>query len=193
MTSAIEIPEADERLAAVWQVLSRLLLAAPDAATLAQVQDSDWLAGWPLAGGRTAEALALVAEPVAPIDVSDDFRQLFEGPSRHLVAPYESVHRGEDRLLFDEQTFAVREAYEAAGLRAPKFNQEPDDHIGLELEFCARLLIAGAAADHDRFCAEHLLQWAPGFAAEVIERAETGFYRGVGMLLADALEVAAAR
>ncbi len=37
------------------------------------------------------------------------------------------------------------------------------------------------------FCREHLLAWAPEFFAAVEEHAQTDFYRGVGILGADAL------
>ena len=116
--------------------------------------------------------------------------------------PWESVHTTSTGLLFGGPTMAVREFYALFDLRADKLNNEPDDHIGLELGFCrellARALDAADADDleasrhlleaHDRFCREHLLQWAPEFFRQLHESATTRFYRGIALLGTGALE-----
>ena len=78
----------------------------------------------------------------------------------------------------------VRAFYRRFGLQAPDLNRRPDDHISLELEFCATLLSRALdaaergedgseyASAHDDFCREHLLAWAPEFFAAVEEHAD---------------------
>lgn len=205
-----------DALAAAATALSRWLIAAPDQPTLDHVRDADVLAGWPLPlpgaedAGDTAAGLALLAESAV---VGEDTRQvradhsrLFVGPGRLPAPPYESVHRSQERLLFDEQTLAVRGWYKHYGLSAPRQGREPDDHLGLELEFLAQLLVwalealddgdATAAATFTqaagRFWAEHPQQWASTLFCLVDEHAATAFYRGLARLGLGLMAAAAA-
>src|SRR5690554_3404604 len=118
------------------------------------------------------------------------------------VAPYESVHRGQDRLVFDDHTLQVREAYRTLSLQAPHLNREPDDHVGLELEFIAQsCLRALEALDQDSdndaqryvrlgadFFRDHLAQWAPEMLGRVVAEAHTSFMAGLAHLTVGALE-----
>ena len=72
-----------------------------------------------------------------------DNTRLFLGPGKVLAAPWESVHFTEERLVFQQQTLQVRGWYSRFGLEVIKLHQEPDDHIGLELEFLAHLANLG--------------------------------------------------
>lgn len=201
-----------ERLAAAWTVLARLIAAPPTPEALDEVRSAELLADWPLpAGPRTDAGLALLAASAAAGEgaatVADDHFRLFRGPGRVAAPPWESVYRSTERLLFEESTFEVRAAYARFDLRAPNPNREPDDHIALELEFCATLLsravealASGDAANaaelvaaHDAFCTEHLLVFGPEFFGVVEAAAGTLFYRGIGVLGADALAQVADR
>lgn len=127
-----------------------------------------------------------------------DYNRLFVGPYRLPAPPWESVYRTEDRLTFGPQTVEVRRAYAAAGLQSERLGREPDDHIGLELEFMHHLSrLCGEALEQGRlqevallvgkqcdFLREHLLQWAPAFCADVARSAETAFFRGVARFTA---------
>lgn len=183
-----------DRRAAALTVLSRLLLAAPAEDVLGALRDPDQLATWPVPEGAD-EGLALLAGSREGADeVRIDHQRLFGGAGPAKANPFESVHRSEEGLKFDEQTVQVRAAYRELGLQAPRLHKEPDDHIGLELEFMATaylraadLLEEGEPADDvlaaaGRFNREHLQQWAPQLFDLVVERAETDFYRGVGHL-----------
>lgn len=203
-------PDLLEALSAAWTVLSRLLLHAPGADTLQQVRDPELLNEWPLAGLDPASAAGLellkrsaeLGEDAAA--VRRDYNRLFLGPDILRAPPWESVHRSVDGLLFEAETLAVRRWYARHGLAAPRLNREPDDHIGLELEFLAtlaqRALTAleenrpaeaqALVADHQAFLTEHVLAWGPAFMDQVRARAETAFYQGVGALGASTLAVA---
>ncbi|QDR81687.1 TorD/DmsD family molecular chaperone [Sporomusa termitida] len=127
-----------------------------------------------------------------------EFTRLFIGP-RHVPAPpYESVYRSPARALMQETTLAVRKKYRAAGLLVRNFNREPDDHIGLELEFIyylnqqaaaalARQQAAAVLAAIDRqqqFLAEHLSQWVPAFCGDIAANTGQDFFRKLAGFMA---------
>lgn len=186
-----------------WTALSRLYLSPPDEDVLAQLRSPGMIEAWPLAtdgDAQTRAGLGLVTGSNDDAEaVAADHRRLFVGPGRLLAAPYESVHVGEEKLLFDEATIRVREAYAAFGLAAPRLNREPDDHVGLELEFMATLA-RGAVDDPEQagryltalaeFLTDHVGVWVPGFAMLVARQAQTDLWRGLGYLLAGTVEQA---
>ena len=198
-----------DRMAAAFTTLSRVLLAPPDQAVLDQLRDAELLSQWPARPSPDrrdgiAELLASAAAGEDARDVRRDYNRLFVGPERMKAPPYESVHRSEDRLIFEQDTFLVRAAYAEHGLTAPRLNQEPDDHIGLETAFVGELCVrgldaldSGDDAELQRlltsiatFLDEHLAVWGPQCLTLVTGEATTCFYRGVGSLglgvLADA-------
>lgn len=196
-------PEQWDRFSAVWTVLGRLFASAPSEAELDVIRTAEMLDDWPLPDGdRSAAGLAeLAASATAGEDaaaVKDDHFRLVVGPGRARAVPWESVYLSSEGLVFEAETMAVRHFYRRFGLQAPRLNRDPDDHISLELEFCATLL--GRAFDalaegadpqpfvdaHRDFCREHLLRWAPEFFRRVEDGAETRFYTGVGILGQDA-------
>ncbi|TWH49021.1 molecular chaperone [Sporomusa sp. KB1] len=130
-----------------------------------------------------AEALVQKLQP--------EFTRLFIGP-RHLPAPpYESVYRSAERVLMQAITIEVREKYRDAGLEVKNLNHEPDDHIGLELEFMYYLnrkaleaLTRGdvpamlAALDaQSRFLTGHLSQWVSTFCDDIAGNTCQEFFR----------------
>nr|WP_241698291.1 molecular chaperone TorD family protein [Flaviflexus huanghaiensis] len=126
-------------------------------------------------------------------DIRRDHNLLYGVTATAKVPPYESVHRNQDRLVFDKETLEVRAEYRKLGLQAPKLNQEPDDHIGLEFNFiaqsCLRSLDAldqGSTTDASRyygigavFMHQHINEWVPQMLEQAAEAAETHFYSGV--------------
>ncbi len=119
------------------------------------------------------------------------------------VAPFESVHRSHEGLVFDEETLEVRDQYRRLGLQAPRLNREPDDHIGLEMDFVAQCCVSaltaieqGANLAAERyvrigtaFTREHLLVWGPKMLASAEEEAETEWMRGLELLSRGAIGV----
>ena len=129
-----------------------------------------------------------------------DYTRLFIGPGTVLTPPWESVFFSEERLTFQESTLHVREWYRRFGLEMKKLHNEPDDHIGLELEFLAHLAKLGVAAtqgteqsptevlDAQRaFLTEHVLTWAPVWCGQVYDKARSKFYRGIALMTRGAL------
>lgn len=136
--------------------------------------------------------------------LKQDNMKLLIGLDVMPAPPWESVYFSDKRMLFQEQTLQVREWYARFGLQIEHINQEPDDHIGLELVFISHLA-SGAlqAIDEDAkvfeyllraqrdFLAEHLLRWGPAWAKLVKQHADTDFYRGIAHLTHGALLAAA--
>lgn len=135
-------------------------------------------------------------------ELRSDLNDLYGRTARAKVPPFESVHRGRDGLVFDEETLQVRQEYKQLGLQAPNLHKEPDDHIGLEFDFVSQGLVrALTALEHDaprdaeryvaivrRFYSNHLALWAPDMLAKARGAAQTHFYRGVMSLSLGALE-----
>lgn len=191
-------------LAAAFAVLGRFHLEPPGPEALATFWQM--LAEWPLPDTNDArEGLRLLRSAQSAAETAEQVRadhaRLYGTLAVAVVAPYESVHRGQDGLVFDEHTLEVREAYRFLALQAPRLNREPDDHIGLELEFvsqsCLRAIGAleqGSQADAERyvrhgadFLRTHLLEWAPEVLEIVAAEARTDVMRGLAYLTLGAL------
>lgn len=112
------------------------------------------------------------------------------------VSPFESVHVGEEQLVFDAETIQVRRYYARLGLQVPRLHTEPDDHLGLEFAFlsqgCQQMMTAleqGRTEDYTRvrdivaaFTAEHPLRWVPATLREAEAQAQTAWIQGVEAL-----------
>lgn len=185
-------------LAGCCVLLSRLLLEPPDADLVGRLRAPGLMDGWPLTDPGSREGAALLSSGACHdlAALRRDHQTLFTGPGPLLAPPYESVHRSRDRLLFEAPTFAVRAAYRAFDRVAPALNREPDDHLGLELDFVAhlslRVLDALDAGEEARaiatavalreFLADHPLAWGRDCLALVQRHARTDFFRGVALL-----------
>ncbi|HHV64095.1 MAG TPA: molecular chaperone TorD family protein [Peptococcaceae bacterium] len=131
------------------------------------------------------------------LDLRKDYQALFEGPGPLLAPPWESVYLSEEKLMFEVQTFQVRHCYRKYGLRIEKYGKEPEDHIGLELQFMG--VLAGKSLDllqenkstefsmlieeQRDFLQTHLLKWVDQFAQKVQKGSTTDFYKGLALFL----------
>ncbi|MCL1798905.1 MAG: molecular chaperone TorD family protein [Eggerthellaceae bacterium] len=117
---------------------------------------------------------------------------LFAGLQEMSVPPWESFYFNKERMIFQKETMEVRNWYRKHGFQSSKLNHEPDDHIGLELLFIARLLETcdedPAALDDARaFAVGHPVKWAHLWAARVLEHAQTDLYRGLARVIPPSL------
>jgi TorA maturation chaperone TorD len=130
-----------------------------------------------------------------------DYTNLFTGMRKLPVSPWESVYFSKERLVFQEQTMDVRAWYRRYGLEVLNLKKEPDDHIGLELLFVGHLAQLGLmaleasneseyeqtlAAQGD-FLAKHLFLWVPLWCQQILEYAQTDFYRGLALIIRGAM------
>lgn len=136
-------------------------------------------------------------------DLHWEYTRMFVGPYELSAPPWESAYLSKERLLFQEQTLKVRQAYLKYGFAPKNFKKEADDHLGLELDFMYQLSSQSLEAletqdgkrlfeilkDQESFLQEHLLKWVPGFSKDVIENSKYGFYRGMVKILNGYLEL----
>lgn len=127
----------------------------------------------------------------------EDYMRLFIGPGKVAVPLWESAYMNEDRLLFQKETIEVRKAFMKYHLVAPKAGQEPDDHLGLELDFIFELSkksmeyyqaenykdLNRVLYDQRSFLEDHLRKWVPLVRERLMVNAKTPYYRGLGLLL----------
>lgn len=111
--------------------------------------------------------------------------------------PYETEYHATSEPFFQSQQMAdVAGFYRAFGLQPTLVLPERPDHLGLELEFMAFLLLKKRLASEDveqvRVCEEaerdffreHLAWWVPSFATGLRRRAAPGVYAALGEVLA---------
>jgi putative dimethyl sulfoxide reductase chaperone len=128
----------------------------------------------------------------------EEYQRLFIGPGPLAAPPWESYYRSREQLLFEEWTYQVRSLYHQFGLRYIRENNEPDDHLLLELEFMCFLTDltisesdpskkSGYISTQIDFLEDHLTVWVPYFCKQVIEGTNSQLYLGAAMLLEDFL------
>ncbi|HYG58562.1 MAG TPA: molecular chaperone TorD family protein [Symbiobacteriaceae bacterium] len=197
-----------EARAFAYRMLAQAFLAEPVKAQIQSLAETGAVGIFPYAQDSEHiqqgmdEVQAYLSDPAnatdeAFDDLHWDYTRMFIGPGALPAPPWESAYSNEERLLFQEQTLAVRKVFRAYGFANPGAPAEPDDHIGLELDFMyqtSRLALEKAeqqsGADVVRICRdqlaflqEHLLKWVSAFAGDVAASAETGFYRGMVRML----------
>ncbi|HWR31505.1 MAG TPA: molecular chaperone TorD family protein [Negativicutes bacterium] len=132
-----------------------------------------------------------------------DYTRLFIGPHELPAPPWESIHLNKDKLLFQEETRRVRLAYLKYAFLPELYQQEADDHVGLECDFMYQLSLVACEKNNSSDCVglrevlqdqadfldQHLLRWVPAFADQVISHASTEFYQGMAQTLKGFLHV----
>ena len=203
MLASEELPVLMEARAFAYRLLANAFLAEPVREQVQALAATSAVRSFPFADeseliqqGMT-EVEAYLADPAngtaeAFEALLWDYTRMFIGPGRLAAPPWESAYSNEERLLFQEQTLQVRQVFRSYGLVLASAPSNPEDHIGLELDFMyhtCRLAaeqparIVQILSDQQDFLNEHLLTWAPDFAADVVKSANTGFYRGMARML----------
>lgn len=164
-------------------LVGRMLQVQPTASLLEAFGQA-----WPRLAERAG--LAVPLPPDALEAVNRDHLHLFVGLGTPLAPPWESVWASDARLLFQRETLDVRYWYRSAGLQAARLHHEPDDHIGLELEFVGALAERGELRQAASFAREHPLAWAQRWAQAVHEGATHPFYPALADAALELLEQA---
>jgi TorA maturation chaperone TorD len=126
-----------------------------------------------------------------------EYTRLFEGPGQMPVVPFASFHLSRSKALMTQDTLSVRASYLEAGLAVEALNQEPDDYIGIELEFLWFLtreaLLALQAGDIDAahkrlaqryaFVDGHFQRWIPFVASSLSDATQEDFFAGLAAIL----------
>ena len=126
-----------------------------------------------------------------------DYTRMFIGPGEAQAPPWESIYTDVKRLYFSKETLKVRNSYRKYNLSPSRFGHEPDDHIGIELDFMHKLCdmakemtecndengLLEILKDQKIFLDDHLLKWVTAWSRDVVKSAETYFYKGSAQLL----------
>lgn len=126
---------------------------------------------------------ALLAEG-ARAEVSHEFVRVFVGPGTLKAEPWETVQLSGKHALFQPAVLEIREAYRSSGFEPKNLRQVPDDSIGMELDFMAKLAcktqeaweqgddatVKRMLSQSSSFLERHLLKWIDRLASS-IERA----------------------
>ncbi len=115
--------------------------------------------------------------------IKNEYTRLFIGPQSLPAPPWESVYKSKERLLFNADTLAVREAYLKRGLLPSGYPNEADDHLSTELDFMFLMAdemrelfesgkdsgeqISDLVKSQLLFLEEHLLTWVSQFAKDI--------------------------
>jgi len=147
---------------------------------------------------------AMKKDPEGTLDkLKSEYTYLFIGPNKLPAPPWESVYVTKERLIFQESTLKVRQAYLEYKFLPKNYPHEADDHLALELDFMAHL--AGLAGekfeegkveeakkvllDQKNFLEKHLLVWIGDFAEQIQESKTHYFYPQTAKLTARILKV----
>ncbi len=126
-----------------------------------------------------------------------DYTRMFIGPDKLPAPLWESAYLNKDRLLFQEQTLMVRQAYLKYQFLPKYFRQEADDHLGLELDFMYQLSnqalerlrsqeytkFREVLGDQREFLQEHLLKWVSDLTDKIFASAKLDLYPGMAKIL----------
>lgn len=157
-------------------------------------------------GELPVEELSLQAAvnflPPTRSDRCREFVRVFGLSACRECPPYETEYHKAEEVFFRSQQMAdVAGFYQAFGLAPGGRSRERPDHLALELEFVACLLmkqrLAQQAARSDapceqaevcrdareKFVRDHLSWWVPSFSLALRRKAERGFYFEIGRVL----------
>lgn len=143
---------------------------------------------------------SLVREKEALLKATQEFNRLFVGPHALPAPLWESVYLGRENLLFEEQTIQVRNCYYDHGLHFVRENNEPDDHIVVELEFLSYLTQQTLESEEEAytkkliedqayFLNQHLAKWAHTFGERLYKSTDHPLYQSTAQLLQEYIEL----
>ena len=187
---AVDAPETELLLmnrAFLYALVARGFAEEPDGAFFEVLESAHALEHVALADdgeGVLSSCFAAVSETASNYGVASaaqEYVRLFVGPQAPKVAPYESAFLSGGRTLFQPGSLQVRDAYLASGFIPAWCRRVPDDFLGIEFDFMAKLAQRaceawGCGTDSDcrdalvasrDFLEGHLLKWAGQFAGSL--------------------------
>ena len=138
---------------------------------------------------------------IRPNEMDEEYVRIFSHATCRECPPYETEYLPGDEPFSRAQHMAdIAGFYQAFGVSPGTHLRERVDHVSLELEFMALLLLkqrsAATTAEGEvcegarrNFFRDHLAWWAPSFAVGVRRKAETGCFAAAGKILAALLPI----
>ena len=162
-------------------------------------------ANFPVGEDAFGRGYALIADYLRHRDtgtrqeIAVDYAHTFLGAGNYdklMAPPYESVYTSEEHLLMQDARDGALSFYRSEDLDLPAENTTPEDHIGFEMQFMAKLvdrscdaLKANDDAEFARlvrvqheFYVQHLANLLPVFIADIERHCKTDYYRGIAQL-----------
>lgn len=203
ITSSPRSIEGAASLGEVYRFLSIVFRQPLSATALDAIRSTEFLDALEAAGVDLDESFISLPNAELQDRLAVDYTQLFHGPRGH-ICPYESIRAADQNgELNGPFTSSVRAFFEDSGLAFDPSSDQLPDHIAVELEFMAELVRhevasrrSGDPGSAERwqtirrdFFVRHIGVWGSEFGQAVSGQAETDFYRELGLLLADILEL----
>ncbi len=183
MNAAVKHPkiaEEDRLRADMYDFLGALLARPPGQDLLAQTAA---LSGNESPLGQAVSALARVAGAVNPLEVEQEFTDLFIGLGRGELLPYASFYL--TGFLNEKPLAALRRDMRALGIGRAPGRFEPEDNIASLCEMMAGMIRGRfgapvALARQKEFFSRHIAPWAAHFFADLETAPNSAFYAAVG-------------
>jgi TorA maturation chaperone TorD len=133
-----------------------------------------------------SEGLAAVPDLAEPHNsLTREYQRLFIGPEHFNAPAWGSVYLDRESVLFGSSTLELRKWMREQGIAVtgddPKWQREPEDHIGRMLILLRWLAEEKPELIHE-FLARHLMPWAPRYLELLQKDARQPFYEGLAIL-----------
>jgi TorA maturation chaperone TorD len=200
----VEMKKFQHARGSVYFLLSRLFLGEPEDGVINRLADTEFFRDFQIPeNDEIVEGTRFLQEFFGGYKKGErhcrleelklEYTRFFLGPSSFKSPPWESVYRSGGQMTFGKETLEVRNEYRKFGLSFKKKETEPDDHVGLELEFIYHLCkeaeegfaqkdwekVLGVLEAQRDFFDKHLNLWMPMFFRDFFNNAKTLFYKGM--------------
>lgn len=219
MASVADTSGADvvalECASVTFAVLGRLLYGEPKSDRIAQLLEGDFFIEIPfgaaseqvITGQNLLEQWVLAAQtkslPEVVAELNSEWLRLMVGYGEPEAPPWATYYFEKDPLIFGRKTLEVRSWYARYGLEIERKHHEPDDHLGLMLQFLAALILRQSealqtgdyalakelASEQHKFLTANVLPWVSHWRALVVDAAKNPFYPGLACLIDGSLKV----
>jgi len=177
--------------AGTYSLLSKLLAAPPDQQTLDLLTRIDRSPeGAQSLLGAAWHMLATAAERAEPDALDDEYHALFIGLGRGELVPYGSWYM--TGFLMEQPLAQLRSDLKHLGFERLEGVSESEDHAAGLCDVMAMLNSEGEVAAYELqwdFMDRHMLPWMPRFFRDLQKAESASFYRAVGQLGEQFLEV----
>jgi TorA maturation chaperone TorD len=181
------VDPTDAARAQEYALLATLLSSAPSAALLEQIAQ---LHGDATPLGRAHATIAEAASVAAVSEVEREYFDLFVGLGRGELLPYASYYL--TGFLHERPLSRLRDDLAALGIERVESNFEPEDHAATLCEIMAGLAVARFPVPTEAqrtFFEKHVSRWMGRLFADMEKAENAKFYRSVGTLGRNFLEI----
>lgn len=189
--AAVAVDQEDALRSASWSLLANLLGRAPDENVLDVLSRIE-------SGGDAAESLLAgawsmlrdAAGKSSPAELSDEYHELFIGIGRGELVPYGSWYL--TGFLMEQPLAKLRVDLEALGFERQEGVKEPEDHAAALCDVMAMISSGDNAVPLEQqsaFFERHISPWMGRFFRDMQEASAARFYRAVGSLGEQFIEV----